>query len=49
MKKSDFTVPKIEIPVEAIRKFCTRNHIRKLALFGSVLTNRFRKKVMSIF
>lgn len=36
--------PKIDIPKEQIRRFCAKNHIRKLALFGSVLTNHFRKK-----
>ena len=27
---------------EAIETFCLHNHIRKLSLFGSVLTSRFR-------
>lgn len=36
--------PQIDIPKEKIRRFCSKNHIRKLALFGSVLTNQFRKK-----
>ena len=36
--------PKIDIPIHRIRHFCHKNHIRKLALFGSVLTSRFRKK-----
>lgn len=36
--------PQIDIPIQKIRKFCAKNHIRKLALFGSVLTSRFRKK-----
>ncbi|MFI5342740.1 MAG: nucleotidyltransferase family protein [Chlamydiales bacterium] len=44
MKSNDTIKPKIDIPIEKIRKFCSKNHIRKLALFGSVLTNRFRKK-----
>lgn len=44
MKNYDTIQPKIDIPLEEIRKFCAKNHIRKLALFGSVLTNRFRKK-----
>jgi predicted nucleotidyltransferase len=44
MKKLNKTEPKIEIPIEKIRKFCTKNHIRKLALFGSVLTSQFKKK-----
>jgi len=32
---------KIEIPKEGIRTFCQRNHIRKLAFFGSVLRDDF--------
>jgi predicted nucleotidyltransferase len=36
------TIP-VEIPREAIAAFCERNHIRKLSLFGSVLTGRFRE------
>ena len=44
MKNNDTIQPKIDIPLEEIRKFCSKNHIRKLALFGSVLTNHFRKK-----
>ena len=34
------TLP-VAIPREAIAAFCERNHIRKLSLFGSVLTERF--------
>ena len=30
------------IPNEFLEEFCQRNHIRKLSLFGSVLTPRFR-------
>ncbi len=30
------------IPQEFLKDFCVRNHIRKLSLFGSVLTPRFR-------
>ena len=44
MKSKDITKPKIDIPLEKIQTFCLKNHIRKLALFGSVLTNRFHKK-----
>jgi hypothetical protein len=33
---------RIEIPKEKIAKFCKRNHIRKLSLFGSVLHGDFR-------
>ena len=36
------TLP-VEIPREAIAAFCVRNHIRKLSLFGSILTERFRE------
>jgi predicted nucleotidyltransferase len=32
----------IEIPQAKIAEFCERHHIRKLALFGSILTDRFR-------
>jgi hypothetical protein len=31
----------VEMPREGIASFCARNHIRKLSLFGSVLTPRF--------
>lgn len=34
------TLP-IAVPRETIAEFCRRNHIRKLSLFGSVLTPRF--------
>lgn len=33
---------KIEIPKRKLAGFCQRNHIRELALFGSVLTDNFR-------
>ena len=32
----------IQIPREKITEFCRRHHIRKLSLFGSVLTEEFR-------
>ena len=32
----------IDLPLDAIRAFCERNHIRRLALFGSVLRDDFR-------
>lgn len=32
---------RIEVPYEQIADFCRRNHIRKLALFGSVLRDDF--------
>jgi len=35
------TVAQIEIPEAEISGLCQRNGIRKLALFGSVLTSRF--------
>jgi hypothetical protein len=35
------TLP-VEIPHQAVVAFCERNHVRKLSLFGSVLTDRFR-------
>jgi predicted nucleotidyltransferase len=33
---------KIEIPKDRVAEFCRRHHIRKLALFGSVLRDDFR-------
>lgn len=33
---------KIDIPKDKIAEFCRRNHIRLLALFGSVLRDDFR-------
>lgn len=32
---------RLEIPQEAIAEFCRRHHIRRLALFGSVLREDF--------
>jgi len=32
----------VAMPKESLRNFCERNHVRKLSLFGSVLTPRFR-------
>lgn len=32
---------RIEIPTDKIAAFCRRNHIQRLALFGSVLRNDF--------
>ncbi len=32
----------IAIPQDKISEFCKRNHIRKLSLFGSVLSENFR-------
>jgi predicted nucleotidyltransferase len=32
----------VEIPREKIAEFCRRHHIRRLALFGSILRNDFR-------
>lgn len=33
--------PHIALPKNEIANFCNSNHIKSLALFGSVLTNRF--------
>ena len=33
--------PHIQIPIEKIFAFCSQNHIRTLALFGSVLDDNF--------
>lgn len=35
-------MPAVEVPREQIEGFCVRNRIRKLSLFGSILTPRFR-------
>ena len=35
-------VPQLAISGEEIEAFCLRHHIRKLSLFGSILTPRFR-------
>lgn len=35
-------VSRIPIPREQIAEFCRRRHVRKLALFGSVLRDDFR-------
>ncbi len=35
-------VPPLAISGEEIEAFCLRHHVRKLSLFGSVLTPRFR-------
>lgn len=32
----------VVLPHDQIKAFCDRNHIRKLSLFGSVLSARFR-------
>jgi hypothetical protein len=32
----------IDMPKQRIAEFCRRNHIRRLALFGSVLRDNFR-------
>jgi len=32
----------IQIPKKELAKFCRRYHIRRLSLFGSVLTDRFK-------
>ena len=34
--------PRLAISSEEIEAFCVRHHIRKLSLFGSILTPRFR-------
>lgn len=33
---------RLPIPRDKIEAFCVRHHIRKLSLFGSILTPRFR-------
>ena len=34
--------PRIHIPEKELAEFCRRNHIRRLALFGSVLRDDFK-------
>lgn len=34
--------PRVQIDQEKIKNFCQRHHIRKLALFGSVLRDDFK-------
>lgn len=43
MKKNKDITPKIDLPIQRIRDFCLNNHVQALALFGSVLTERFHK------
>lgn len=43
MEKRETIKPKIDLPMQKIENFCQNNHIQALALFGSVLTERFRK------
>ena len=42
MKSMATALHGIEIPRADLSRFCAQNHIRKLALFGSILTDRFR-------
>src|SRR3990170_4046095 len=44
MKKTQNKVC-IDIPREKVAEFCKRNHIRKLALFGSVLREDFQSNI----
>lgn len=41
-KQTEQSQPRIPIPQEQLEVFCRRNHIRWLALFGSVLREDFR-------
>lgn len=43
MRKHKEIKPKIDIPLQEIETFCLKNHIQALALFGSVLSENFRK------
>jgi predicted nucleotidyltransferase len=43
MRKDEAAKPQIDIPLQTIERFCMKHHIQALALFGSVLTERFRK------
>jgi hypothetical protein len=42
MKSTAMAINGVEIPRAEIERFCVRNHIRKLSLFGSILTERLR-------
>src|ERR1700694_814328 len=42
MKTMGVELHGIAIPRADFAQFCARNHISKLSLFGSILTNRFR-------
>jgi predicted nucleotidyltransferase len=33
--------PRIHVPLEQVAEFCRKHHVRRLALFGSVLRNDF--------
>ncbi len=41
MTATDLVSSRISIPADAVRDFCVRNHVRRLALFGSVLRDDF--------
>jgi len=41
MKSMALGLHGIEIPRAQLSRFCVQNHIRKLALYGSILTDRF--------
>lgn len=43
MKKQEQKTPNVDLPMKKIENFCENNHIQALALFGSVLTERFGK------
>lgn len=40
-KKSNASTARISVPGTAVADFCRRHHIRKMALFGSVLRDDF--------
>lgn len=41
MTAVDLVSSRISIPADSVRDFCVRNHVRRLALFGSVLRDDF--------
>jgi predicted nucleotidyltransferase len=41
MVAADLVSSRIPLQPDAIREFCERNHVRRLALFGSVLRDDF--------
>ena len=40
--ENDKRSARIDVPAERIEEFCRKNHVKKLALFGSVLRDDFR-------
>jgi uncharacterized protein len=41
MERARIIASEVQVPQKDLADFCSRNHIRKLSLFGSVLTGSF--------